>query len=118
MIPRLMTVESEKDSEAGIWYLDNGASNHMTGQKSNFCYLNEQVTGRVRFGDGSTVNIEGKGTITLQYKNGEERLLKDVYNIPTLYNNITSLGQISEEGNKVVINGKMLCIYVMKGSCS
>lgn len=83
----------------------------MTRQKSNFCYLDKQVTGRVRFGDGSTDNIEGKGSITLQCKNGEERVLKDVYYIPTLCNNIISLGQISEEGHKVMIDGEMLWIY-------
>lgn len=41
-------------------------------------------------------------------KNGEERLLKGVYYIPNLCNNIITLGQLSEEGNKVVLNGNFL----------
>lgn len=87
----------------------------MTGQKLKFSNLDEQVTGQVRFGDGSTVNIEGKGSIIFKCKNGEERMLKDVYYIPTLCNNIISLGQISEEGNRVTLNGEFLWVHDHQG---
>ncbi|KAL8119271.1 hypothetical protein AgCh_016698 [Apium graveolens] len=106
---------SNKEREESVWYLDNGASNHMTGEKEKFKELDEGVTGQVRFGDGSTVDIKGKGTICLRYKNGEERLLKDVYFIPTLCNNIISLGQLSEDGNRVVISGEYLWVYDAHG---
>ena len=93
-----------------IWYLDNGASNHMTGQRKKFSDLDESVTGEVRFGDGSTVIIKGKGSIQLNCKNGEKRFLREVYYIPSLCNNIISLGQLSEEGNKVVLQGEYLWV--------
>ncbi|XP_074377180.1 uncharacterized protein LOC141718699 [Apium graveolens] len=54
----------------------NDVSNHMTGLKSEFTELNEGITGLVKFGDGSTVKIEAKGSMTLVCKNGEERVLK------------------------------------------
>lgn len=69
------------------------------------------MTGKVKFGDGSTVDIEGKGSITFKCKNGEERQLHEVYFIPTLHNNIISLGQLSESGNKVILEGEHLWIY-------
>lgn len=53
------TYESSKKEE-GIWYLDNGASNHMTGERSYFSELNEKIKGKVKFGDGSCVSINGK----------------------------------------------------------
>ena len=45
------------------WYLDSGASNHMTGSKAAFSELNDVVTGTVKFNDGSRVVIRGHGTI-------------------------------------------------------
>lgn len=108
--PRLNQSTNNK-GESNLWYLDNGASNHMTGYKSKFKDLNESVTGQVRFGDGSTVEIKGKGSIAVKCKNGEEIVFKDVYYIPNLCNNIISLGQLSENGNKVIMKGDFLWVY-------
>jgi len=45
------------------WYLDSSASNHMTGSKAAFSELDGNVTGKMKFGDGSRVAIRGCGTI-------------------------------------------------------
>ncbi|XP_021979913.1 uncharacterized protein LOC110876037 [Helianthus annuus] len=41
--------EDRNDLNKNIWYLDNGASNHMTGRKDAFAELNEGVTVTPRF---------------------------------------------------------------------
>ena len=64
------------------WYLDSGASNHMTGSKDSFSELDGDVTGTVKFGDGSRVAIQGRGTIIFRYQNREHHALTDVYYIP------------------------------------
>lgn len=94
-----------------MWYLDNGASNHMTGDQTKFSKLDEGVTCEVKFGDGSTVCIKGKESVWFMCKTGEEKVFTDVFYIPTLYNNIIHLGQMSEEGNKVVLDGEFLWVY-------
>ena len=81
--------ESQVDSE--VWYLDNGASNHMTGEISKFHKLDEKVTGHTQFGDGSKINIQGKGSILFECQNGDQKLLDEVYYIPRLKINIISL---------------------------
>ncbi|XP_076943581.1 uncharacterized protein LOC143613864 [Bidens hawaiensis] len=93
------------------WYLDNGASNHMTGNMSFFSELNNRVTGKVKFGDHSYVDISGKGSILYEAKSGEHRLLTDVYFIPSLRNNIVSLGQASEHGCDIHIKDNYLTMY-------
>lgn len=100
-----------KRSEENIWYLDNGASNHMTGRREKFEKLDRTVKGEVKFGDGSLVKIEGKGSIRIACKNGKTRVLDGVYFIPTLRSNIISLGQLSEEVHRVVLNGTNMCVY-------
>lgn len=95
---------------SNVWYLDNGTSNHMTGDASKFKELDEKVTGRVKFGDGSTVEIKGKGLVSFKCKNGDEIVLQDVYYIPTLCSNILSLGQLYENGKKVILNGIYLWV--------
>ena len=104
-----------RESQENTWYLDNGASNHMTDHREKFEKLDKVVKGEVKFGDGSLVKIEGKGSIRIACKNGETRVLHGVYYIPTLKSNIISLGQLSEEGNRVVINGEHMWVYDSRG---
>ncbi|XP_018515120.1 uncharacterized protein LOC103873362 [Brassica rapa] len=61
----LKSLESSK-KEDGMWYLDNYTSNHMTDEKSYFSELNDNVKGKVKFGDGSCVDINGKHSILFE----------------------------------------------------
>jgi hypothetical protein len=86
----------EGDEDAERWFLDTGASNHMTGNRAAFTELDTNVTGSVKFGNNSAVSIEGRGTILFACKSGEHRALTGVYYIPQLRSNIISLGQLDE----------------------
>ena len=54
--------------------------------------LDGDMTGSVKFGDGSKVDIRGRGTIIFWFQNGEHRALTDVYYIPQLRSSIISIG--------------------------
>ena len=95
IIPKKFEGDKKED---GMWYLDNDASNHMTGERSYFTEINENIRGKVKFGDGSYVDINGKGSILFEAKTREQKLLTDVYFIPELRSNIISLGQATEQG--------------------
>lgn len=47
-------------SSDNVWYLDNGASNHMTGNQNYFKSINESITGKMWFRDYSRIDIKGK----------------------------------------------------------
>ncbi|KAL8116448.1 hypothetical protein AgCh_022808 [Apium graveolens] len=114
LVPKLQKDEAMK-VESNLWYLDNEASNHMTGLRSKFNELDERVTRQVKFGDGSPVEIKGKGSMLFKCKIGEERIFHKVYYIPSLCSNIISLGQLSECGIKVILNGAFMWVYDEKG---
>ncbi|CAO2173598.1 unnamed protein product [Urochloa humidicola] len=89
-------LDGEGGADAGLWYLDTGATNHMTGAHDVFTELDTSVQGTVRFEDGSVVRIEGRGSILFEAKSGEHQRLAEVYYIPRLTANIVSLGQLDE----------------------
>ncbi|XP_024016104.1 uncharacterized protein LOC112089267 [Eutrema salsugineum] len=91
-----------------VWYLDNGASNHMTGNWEYFSKLKENITGEVRFGDNSRIDIKGKGFILFVSKNGDRKVLADVYFISDLKSNIISLGQATKLGYDIRMKGDHL----------
>ena len=99
-----------------VWYLDNGASNHMTGNRHYFKSLDETITGKVRFGDDSRIDIKGKGSILFCCKNGNRKTLADVYFIPDLKSNIISLGQATESGCDVRMKEEYLTLHDKEGN--
>ncbi|KAJ0801008.1 putative RNA-directed DNA polymerase [Helianthus annuus] len=92
----------------------------MTGEKEFFTELNTNVTGHVCFGDGSKVEIKGKGTLLFQCKNGDQLMIPQVYFTPALTSNILSLGQMTEDGYDISMRNEFLkvrdveCKLVMK----
>jgi len=100
------------------WYLDSGATHHMTGRRELFSDLDTSVRGSVRFGDASRVEIQGVGSIVFQAKTGEHRVLHGVYFIPALRNSIMSLGQLDEGRSKVEIDKASYASGIAAGASS
>jgi hypothetical protein len=99
------------DDHLESWYLDTSATNHMTGRGNMFSELDRAVQGTVKFGDGSVVNICGKGTIIFSERHGEHKVLMGVYWIPCLKNSIISVGQMDEGDARVLIEGGVLRVW-------
>ena len=77
----------------------------MTGDLGKFKELDQGITGKVRFGDGSSVEIMGTGSILFQCKTSSDQwILCEVYYIPKLKSNLMSLGQLTEVGHMVVMD--------------
>ncbi|XP_009128583.2 uncharacterized protein LOC103853424 [Brassica rapa] len=112
VIPNNLDIDK---GNASVWYLDNGASNHMTRNEEFFLSLNLNTKGKVKFGDGLCVDIVGKGVITFVCKTGKIKVLKDIYYIPDLKHNKLSLGQATKDGCEVNMKDLYLTLTYSHG---
>nr|GEY60490.1 zinc finger, CCHC-type [Tanacetum cinerariifolium] len=86
--------------------------------REHFKELEEEVSGKVRFGDGSYIEIKRKGSILIECDDEKQRIISHVYYIPDLKSNLLSLGQFTEIGCKVVIEDDELRLYDMDNKIS
>jgi hypothetical protein len=97
-----------------IWYLDTGASNHMTSHKHLFTEMTE-LEGSVSFGDASKVEVKGKENVKFLQKNGRFGMIEDVYFIPEMKSNVLSVGQLMEKGFEIFMKNQTLHIKDKQG---
>jgi transposase InsO family protein len=83
------------------WYIDSGASQHMTYNKHFFNSLEETKGARIFLGDDSSHAIEGIGSISMKGNDGKKLEVADVNLVPKLTKNIFSVSQITQHGYKV-----------------
>ncbi|XP_063942657.1 uncharacterized protein LOC108204029 [Daucus carota subsp. sativus] len=55
-----LTYKGYEGGKKDTWYLDSGASNHMTGHKELFTEIDDTISGEVTFGDSSKIPVKGK----------------------------------------------------------
>jgi len=91
-----------------LWYLDNGCSKHMTGDKSKFVSINFKQEGHVTYGDNNKGKILGRGTI------GDKNnfLVHDVLYVEGLKHILLSISQLCDKGYQVIFkpNSCEICL--------
>jgi hypothetical protein len=113
----LLLVHNERvQDKENMWYLDNGANNHMCGDKDKFMELDETIRGNVTFVDHSKVAIKGKCMILIKLKDESHQFIGDVYYIPTVKSNILNLGQLLEKEFEIKIRDRTLTLLDTKGN--
>ena len=60
------------EEDVDKWYLDSGATHHMTGRRELFANIGGDVRRSVRLGDASKVDIQGIASIAFEGKNGKK----------------------------------------------
>ena len=98
-----------------LWYLDTGATNHMIGRRNFVCDLDEFTSGFVKFEDNLKIQIERRGDIEINQKDGGILQLLNVLFVPDLAANILSLDQLDEEGCRLTMAGGKLTIFDCDG---
>ena len=75
------------------------------------CYFDETFKGRVHFGDGLRINVEGRGTILLNTHRGRKIALAMFFGSPSLKENVFSLGRHDEQGCMILLQNGILTIH-------
>ena len=86
-----------------VWYLDNGCSNHMSGNKSLFSFIDKTFKSKIKMGNNETIFIVGKRSIMVCTKQGEKKEIQNVYFSPSMKHNLMSVGQLIQNGYKVLM---------------
>jgi hypothetical protein len=98
-----------------VWYVDFGASNHMTSHGEWFRITKDLKTpGFVETSDDTTHPITQIGKVPLSMQDGQTKYLKDVLHIPTITKKLVSVGQMVEQGLQVTFNPNGCFVKDMK----
>lgn len=77
------------------WYLDSGASDHVTYGRSLFTsYENRTSNATLVVGNDTTCAIVGSGSVQLQSNKGELIILQNVLYVPMMIKNLISLSKL------------------------
>ncbi|XP_074363226.1 uncharacterized protein LOC141703678 [Apium graveolens] len=103
-------IEKAGDDKDVVWYIDSGCSNHMCGNLSLFCDVTKGNSKVVRLGNSASMEVAGKGSVCLTIK-GINYVVRNVYYVPGLKNNLLSVGQLQERGLAVLMKKNECRIY-------
>jgi len=88
-----------------VWYLDSGASFHMTGDKNLFSTLEEKdLQMCIEMGNDGKYRVLGEGTVVFQRDHGDPLTLTDVNYVPDLKKNLVSVAMLEDKGYDVVFS--------------
>jgi hypothetical protein len=89
------TVETPSD----VWYVDNGASSHMSGVREHFTDLRDpKIRLEIELGDNTIVRVAWCGTISFQRELMPPLVFKDVLYVSGLKKNLISVSSIQDRG--------------------
>jgi hypothetical protein len=96
----LNTVATNVSTNAdNVWYVDLGASNHMTYHGERFRDVkNLEKLGYVETGDDTAHPIAHIGNVPLAMQDGKIKYLSDVLHVPNITKNLVSVGQMIKQG--------------------
>ena len=88
-----------------VWYVDLGASNHMTSHGEWFKSMHDpKKPGFVERGDDSKHSIAYIGDVPLNVNDGKVKYLADVLHVSKITKNLVFVGQMVEQGLQVRFN--------------
>jgi hypothetical protein len=99
----LVSCFSTSTVSRSAWYVDSGASSHMTSARELFTSLTKQDSRlHVELGNDAKYAVKGVGTISFQLESGSSLEVKDVLYVPGLTKNLLSVSVMEDKGFVIV----------------
>eukprot|EP00253_Pinus_taeda_P016481 PITA_16481 len=99
-------------ASSGIWYVDNGASRHMTRVREYFFELSKSGTDiEVALGGDRVVRAVGVGTLTFQRESKPPLKVTNVFYVPGMRKNLISVSALEDRGYEVLFRGGQVLMY-------
>eukprot|EP00253_Pinus_taeda_P029250 PITA_29250 len=98
-------------ASSGIWYVDSGASRHMTGVRE-YLELSESGTDmEVVLDDDRVVRAVGVETMTFQRESKPPLKVSNVLYVPGMRKNLISVSAVEDRGYEVLFRGGQVLMY-------
>ena len=99
VMQHMMSVVANEVDSNDVWYVDSGASNHMTCHHTWFNEMKEPSKPRyVEIGVDTMHPIEHVESVPLAMDDGRNKCLVDVLHVPTITKNLVLVGKMVEQG--------------------
>jgi hypothetical protein len=100
-----------------MWYIDSGASRHMTGVREQFSDLAERALDiDIVLGDDRKVKAAGVGTVSFERESLPPLRLTEVLYVPGLKKSLVSVSTIEDRGFEVVFRNGQVLMYPKGGN--
>lgn len=93
------------------WYIDSGATSHMTKSNDLLSNVNSTVSGTITIANSESIDVKSAGDVSINLDTGKPATLKNVKFVPNICANLVSVSQMAKCGNKVVFEGDTCEIY-------
>ena len=101
----------ETPHNATSWYLDLGATHHVSGEHSAFNSLHTTSGAQVRSAGGHSHPVARVGNVQLQLSSGEIKSIDSVLYTPGITKNLLSVGALADQGKTLVFKSKGCFIF-------
>lgn len=92
----------ETPSQTPLWYLDSGATHHVSGDSSIFSSIQPTSGSQVRSAGGQSHNVVGVGNADIQLPSGAIKSISSVLYTPGITKNLLSVGTLADQHKTLV----------------
>jgi transposase InsO family protein len=100
----------DRKNQKDVWYIDSGATSHMSNDESFFKTLEKRKMRDVTVANGESAKVLGIGRGELHCLNGKDEAVKvcleDVLYVPDLTENLLSVKRLAKTGHSVGFTGE------------